>query len=83
LAVVIIGEDLKSVKSTQKTVSRNIKAHEEEKVLELSAEKKTFIKKIFEITDLELETVMENGGNVYSALSDLIIERIAILATRL
>jgi hypothetical protein len=50
-------------------------------VLELSEEKKRIIQKAFGISDLELKTVMKKDG-LEEALTNLVIERMALLATQ-
>ena len=53
----------------------------DERVLDMTKNKETKIKKTFEITEKELE-VLEND-NQNKAITDIIIERIALLSTQL
>lgn len=81
IAVLIIGEKLESVRSALSLVSKYVKAERDDTILGLSEEKAVDIRKVFVISDVELETVMKKGG-LEKALTDLVIERIALLATQ-
>jgi len=81
IAVLIIGEKLESVRSALSLVSKQVKAKRDDTVLELSKEKVADIQEIFVISDVELETVMKKGG-LEKVLADLVIERMALLATQ-
>jgi tRNA threonylcarbamoyladenosine modification (KEOPS) complex Cgi121 subunit len=82
VAAVIIGESLDSVKTVLSAVSKRIGAEPDETVLELSRKKAQRIREAFGITEKELEAVMEKN-NVEQALVKLVIERMALLSTRL
>ena len=82
VAVVIIDEHPDSVKAVLSVVSKRIGAEPDETVLELSRKKAQRICEAFGITKKELEAVMEKG-NVKQALVKLVIERMALLSTRL
>jgi tRNA threonylcarbamoyladenosine modification (KEOPS) complex Cgi121 subunit len=82
VATVIIGESIDSVKVVLSAVSKRIGAEPDETVLELSRKKAQRIREAFGITEKELEAVMEKG-NVEQALVKLVIERMALLSTRL
>jgi tRNA threonylcarbamoyladenosine modification (KEOPS) complex Cgi121 subunit len=82
VAVVIIGERLDSVKAVLSAVSKRIGAEPDETVLELSRKKVQRIREAFGISEKELETVMEKD-NADQALVKLVIERMALLSTRL
>ncbi|MGC9345316.1 MAG: KEOPS complex subunit Cgi121 [Candidatus Bathyarchaeales archaeon] len=81
IAVLIIGEKPETVKSALSTASKHINAQRDDTVLELSEEKATTIRRNFTISDVELETVMKKDG-LEKALTDLVIERMALLATQ-
>lgn len=81
IAVLIIGENPETVKSALQAISANINAQRDDTVLELSEEKKKIIKKTFGISELELSTVMKKD-NLGDALTNLVIERMALLATQ-
>ncbi len=82
VAAVIIGESLDSVKAVLNAVSEAIDAEPDETVLELSRKKAQKIREAFEITEKELKAVGEKN-NGEQALVKLVIERVALLSTRL
>lgn len=81
IAVLIIGEKPEAVKSALSMVSRHINARHDDTVLEFSKEKATIIQKTFGVSDVELKTIMKKDG-LEKALTDLVIERMALLATQ-
>lgn len=81
IAVLVIGDDPQSAKSALSLVLKQIKGERDDTVLKLSKEKAVSIRKIFAISDVELETAMEKNG-LEKALTDLVIERMALLATQ-
>ncbi len=81
IAVLIIGEEPETVKSALPVVSKHVNAQRDDTVLELSKEKATLIQKTFGISDLELKTMMKEN-DLEKALIDLVIERMALLATQ-
>jgi tRNA threonylcarbamoyladenosine modification (KEOPS) complex Cgi121 subunit len=82
VAVLIIGEDADSVKAGLKLVSRRFRLKPDEAVLQLSEAKIKCIRREFDVTDAELEAAFDKG-DADRALIDLIIERVALLSTRL
>jgi KEOPS complex subunit Cgi121 len=81
IAVLIIGERPELVRSVLSFVSKQVKAKRDDTVLRLSKEKAVDIQKVFVIPDVELETVAKKDG-LEKALTDLVIERMALLATQ-
>ncbi|NWG11645.1 hypothetical protein HXY33_07900 [Candidatus Bathyarchaeota archaeon] len=81
IAVLIIGESLKEVKSNLQIISTFTNMRRDDVVLDLSEEKKVIIQKAFGISDLELKTAMK-GDCLETALINLVIERMALLATQ-
>lgn len=81
IAVLIFGERPELARSALSLVTKQVKAKRDDTVLKLSEEKVAGIQKIFVISDVELETVMKNDG-LEKALTDLVIERMALLATQ-
>ena len=81
MAVLIIGEKPETVKSVLSKVSMFVNAQEDDTVLKVSTKKVRIIQKTFGISDLELKTVMKKDG-LEKALADLVIERMALLATK-
>jgi tRNA threonylcarbamoyladenosine modification (KEOPS) complex Cgi121 subunit len=82
MAVVIIGETPASIKTVLSAVSKRIGAEPDETVLELSKGKMQSIRRAFDISEKELETVMKKN-NLEQALVNLVIERVALLSTQL
>jgi tRNA threonylcarbamoyladenosine modification (KEOPS) complex Cgi121 subunit len=81
IAVVIVGKNPQLVKSTLQTISAFTNTQPDDAILELSEEKTAIIRKTFGISDLELKTIMKKG-DLEAALTDLVIERMALLATQ-
>jgi tRNA threonylcarbamoyladenosine modification (KEOPS) complex Cgi121 subunit len=81
VAVLLIGKSPDSVKTVLSRVSEAIGAESDEAVLELSRKKVKRIREAFNFTEKELNVVMEKG-NFEQALVKLVIERIALLSTR-
>jgi KEOPS complex subunit Cgi121 len=81
IAILIVGGNAKVVQEALAKVSRRVGGQRADSVLELSGEKIERIKRAFDILDVELATVME-GEDLEKALVDLVVERVALLATR-
>jgi hypothetical protein len=81
IALLIIGQNPETVKSALSMISASVNVQHDDTVLELSEEKRRIIQKTFGISDLELKTVMKKDG-LEEALTNLVIERMALLATR-
>ena len=82
VAVVVLAESKDEVVKALDKVSSIIQAEEDESILEIDDEKFEAIKKLFNVSDLELEAKLERKGLEKKALKDLIIERVALLVTR-
>jgi tRNA threonylcarbamoyladenosine modification (KEOPS) complex Cgi121 subunit len=80
IAVLAIGRKPVTVKTALSNISKQIKAKPDETVLEVTDEKMANIKKAFEISDEQLKTVMKQHKQK-EALVDLVIEKMALLAT--
>ena len=81
IALLAVGDDSETLKSVLSMISRNISRENSDTVLELSEEKKRIIQEKFGISDLELESTMKRN-NLEEALTNLVIERMALLATQ-
>ena len=81
MAIVIIGDDPKQIETTLEAVTKSMGSEPDESVLDLTKNKEEKIKETFEITDEELK-VLENG-NQKKAITNLVIERVALLSTQL
>lgn len=82
VAVTIVGDTAKTVEVATESVSRHFRSEPVEQVLELSTAKMRKIRSAFMINDTELRVVTK-AGDIERALTDLVIERMALLATRL
>jgi tRNA threonylcarbamoyladenosine modification (KEOPS) complex Cgi121 subunit len=81
IALLAVGDNSENLKSVLSMISRNINAKNSDAVLELSEEKKKIIREKFGISDLELKTTMKKD-NLKEALTNLVIERMALLVTQ-
>jgi KEOPS complex subunit Cgi121 len=81
VAVLIIGREPRKMQSVLSMVSKKIGGQRDEKVLELSNEKVATIQRVFGISEAELRTVMEKN-DTDKAMTDLVVERMALLATQ-
>jgi len=82
MAVIIIGVDPTQLKTMLQAISTCVGLEPDEKVLEISEFKEQKIIDTFEITDEELKAVMKNENRT-EAVVNLVIERVALLATQL
>lgn len=81
IAVVIIGTTARIVQSALAEILKHIDGQRDDTVLELSLEKVPIIQKAFGISEIELETTMKTDS-LNSTLTDLVIERMALLMTQ-
>ncbi|MCK4474421.1 hypothetical protein KAU30_01155 [Candidatus Bathyarchaeota archaeon] len=82
IAILIIGEDGESVNSALKTVSKLVAAESDDSVLNLTDSRAKTVKEIFGISATEIKTVAKRIGLEEEALVNLVIERVALLATQ-
>jgi tRNA threonylcarbamoyladenosine modification (KEOPS) complex Cgi121 subunit len=82
VAVLIIAENRQEMDDCLKVVLRLIPGERDDAVLELTDEKIGDIKKLFGISDLEIEAKLSRKGLEKEALADLVIEHVALLATQ-
>jgi len=80
IAVLVLGEKANDVEAALKTIAEIVDGQRDDTVLELSQEKIQAIRKAFDISNAELEAVVK-GDDLEQALINLIIERVALLAT--
>ena len=81
IAVLIISETKMGAEEALKIVSDLLKGKICDDVLRLTEEKMESIKTVFNISDLELEAA-SRGESLGSALTDLVIEHVALLAVK-
>jgi KEOPS complex subunit Cgi121 len=82
VAVVVVAEAPTVVEAALRSVSKSLSGEADDHVLDLSPQKVQTIRTAFTIADEELMVVAKKG-DVSRALVDLIIERMALLSTRL
>ena len=81
VAVLVIAETKHAVDTGLKVVSGLIAGERNDDVIELTDEKIESIKKLFGVSDLEIEAKLRGKGLEKEALVDLVIEHVALLAT--
>ena len=81
IAVVVVGENPKTVKTALSTVLKHFNAEQDNGVLELTDAKMKGIQRVFGISNLEIETIAK-GDDFKEALVDLVIERMALLSVQ-
>jgi tRNA threonylcarbamoyladenosine modification (KEOPS) complex Cgi121 subunit len=82
MAVTIISENTKQITETLNDLSTNLQAEPYDAVLNLNPKKTNQIKTVFNITNPMIEVTTKNNENDL-ALVNLIIEKMALLATKL
>jgi len=82
VAVLVMAETPQEVTEILKTVSGLVPGEQDDSVLELTNEKIEAIKVFFKISDLELKAKLEEEGLEKRALTDLVIEHMALLVTQ-
>jgi KEOPS complex subunit Cgi121 len=82
LAVLIIDKKQQNISKTLEFLSDLIPGQRDDRVLELNDEKFGRIKKMFDISDLELSSKLRKIGLERDALIDLVFEHIALLVIR-
>jgi tRNA threonylcarbamoyladenosine modification (KEOPS) complex Cgi121 subunit len=83
LAAVVVSEKAQSLQVAVDALSRSLGAKVDESVLDLSDEKILRIRELFKISDVEFDIVVAKGGPVEQGFIDLVVEHVALLATRL
>jgi tRNA threonylcarbamoyladenosine modification (KEOPS) complex Cgi121 subunit len=81
MAVVIIGETVEQVNTAFSDLSVGLQAEPCDDLLNLTPKKSALIKQVFDITP-SMVTVTAKGRGDDLALVDLVIEKVALLATR-
>jgi tRNA threonylcarbamoyladenosine modification (KEOPS) complex Cgi121 subunit len=81
IVVLILGNNTETVENTLTLIQNKIHAKLDDSVLEISTEKKRRIREAFRITDVELKATANAKSKLKEALVNLVIERMALLAT--
>jgi tRNA threonylcarbamoyladenosine modification (KEOPS) complex Cgi121 subunit len=82
VAVLIIAENTQAKKEGLSLVTEMVLGKHDDSVVELSTEKMVSIRSLFGISDLEFEAKLKKQGLEKEALTDLVIERMALLVTK-
>jgi tRNA threonylcarbamoyladenosine modification (KEOPS) complex Cgi121 subunit len=82
IAVLIIAKNGNEKKNLVNFVNETIPGKREDDVLKLTPEKISLIKNLFNISDLEFKTQLKSQGLEKETLTDLIIERMALLVIK-
>ena len=81
IAVVVIADSRKVAEDSLEKVSRVVSGERDDRVLDLTDEKVSLVRHLFNISDEELSTkIVDNGEK--KALLDLVLEHMALLVTR-
>lgn len=80
IAVLVVGKKVDDVEAALQAISKIVGGKRDDTVLEFSQKKIEAIRKAFDISDKELEAVVK-GNDLEQALVNLVIERVALLAT--
>jgi tRNA threonylcarbamoyladenosine modification (KEOPS) complex Cgi121 subunit len=81
MALAIVGDDPKQIETALKAVTESMGTEPDERVLDLTKNKEAKIKKTFGIRDKELK-IFENV-NQKKTITNLVIERVALLSTQM
>jgi len=81
VAVLVLAETQKQASSILDSVSKLLRGERDDSVVEFSNEKVDGLKRLFQISEVELEAKTERKGAEKEALLDLVIEHMALLAT--
>ena len=82
VAALIITKNRREKNNYLRLLTKIIIGERNDSVLELTDKKIKNIKKLFKISDLEFKTKLEREGLEKEALTDLVIERMALLGTK-
>jgi KEOPS complex subunit Cgi121 len=82
VAALIITENRHKKSDYLRLVTKTVPGERDDSVLELTDKKIGNIKKLFGISDIEFEAKLEKEGLEKEALTDLVIERMALLSTK-
>jgi KEOPS complex subunit Cgi121 len=82
VAVAVVDENFRSVETAVASISEHLFRKPDEQVLEITPAKLKRIQSAFIITENEL-TIVQKDAYAENALVDLVIERMALLSTRL
>jgi len=82
IVILILSETQNQASSVLESVSKLLQGEQDDSVIEFSDEKMDELKRLFQISELELEAKTERKGAEKKALLDLVIEHMALLVTQ-
>ena len=82
VAIVIVAKEEEQIPEVLLNITKHIGSDPDEAVIGFSNEKQKKILEIFEISKNEIESVLKDD-NIIEAIKDIIIERMAILSTKI
>ena len=81
MAITIIGKKPEQIQDLLQDLSMCVGSQTDQTTLQITNDKKEQILKVFKITNAEIETLTD--CDLEDAIVDLIVERVALLATQL
>jgi tRNA threonylcarbamoyladenosine modification (KEOPS) complex Cgi121 subunit len=82
IAVLIVAKTLKEAKSALENISKLVSGERDDSTLELTEEKMGGIRRLFSISDVELQSKLKRKGLEKETLVNLVIEHVALLVTQ-
>jgi len=82
VAVLVLVETREKASAVLKAISKQLEGRRDDSVMDLRDDKMADLKRLFKISDLELEAKTARKGAEKEALRDLVIEHVALLVTQ-
>jgi len=82
VAVLIIAKTREQASAALKAVAKLLRSKRDDSVVDLTDDKVADLKRLFKISNVELEAKTEHKGAEKQALADLVIEHMALLVTQ-
>jgi KEOPS complex subunit Cgi121 len=82
IAIVIVDDEQEKIRGAAAMLSEILLGSEDDSVLEINEEKFNRIRQAFNIGDEELKSLSKRKGSEKEALTELVIEHVALLATQ-
>ena len=82
VAILVLTENRDQASTVLKAVSKLLGGRRDDSVVDLTDDKMTDLKRLFAISNVELEAKKDRSDAERQALTDLVIEHIALLVTQ-
>jgi len=82
VAVLVLGENRYQASAVLKAVSKLLEGRRDDSVIDLTDDKMADLKRLFNISNVELEAKKDRPDAEKQALADLVIEHMALLVTQ-